>query len=169
MSLSTPFVQSLRNDFHSFEDDAHVKVPEAEYSSIHQRPKKRSVCTTRNDGNAPDTILTDSEKFRIETFLPIVDSWAQGLSTRGAAYDSFNGKFSFLININELNNAEIQSKCKDLANFYDTDLDCFDLYLECLQFKDYVDADLSERNRSEKDGIGYILKATILYYSLQLR
>ena len=73
-SLET-FVQSTRDDFDLFYNEAKEKKPDAEYSSATKRARKRSVRITRNEGGAHDTNLTGSEKFRAETFYQFLTRW----------------------------------------------------------------------------------------------
>ena len=66
------FVQSLRGDFNDCLEKAKEKRPQAEYSFVNQRAKKRSVRGSRNDGPSADTVLTGDSK--VEIFYPIPDS-----------------------------------------------------------------------------------------------
>jgi len=103
------------------------------------------VRITANEGPATNTVHADNDKFRIEVYNEIIASLDQGIKTRSAAYDVVNNRFSFLIQLNQMSNESIKSKCEELAAFYDQDLDAHDLYLECLQFVHYLNADLKDR------------------------
>lgn len=65
------FVQ-LRGDFNDCLEKAKEKRPQAEYSFVTQRAKKRSVRGSRNDGPSADTVLTGDSK--VEIFYPILYS-----------------------------------------------------------------------------------------------
>ncbi|KZR98803.1 Zinc finger MYM-type-like protein, partial [Daphnia magna] len=135
--LETAFLR-LRDDFQKYEDDAKIQLPDTDYSDATKRTKKRSVRVQRSDGNAKEVILRGAEKFRIETFIPVLDSLLTGLSTRLAAYESMNQLFSFITSLPTLENEDIRNGCNRLAEFYHQDLDAAELYQECLQFKFYV-------------------------------
>lgn len=143
-SLET-FVNSLRGDFETYHEKAKKKKPEAEYSFVTQRSRTRSVRITAHEGPAADTVHQDNDKFRIEVYNEIIASLDQGIKTRSAAYDRVNNRFAFLVQLNQMSNESIKSKCEELAAFYDQDLDAHDLYLECLQFVHYLNADLKDR------------------------
>ena len=48
-----------------------------------------------------------------------------------------------------MSNADIKSKCEQLAGFYCGDVDPTDLYGECLQFVYYVEDEVKERQKKE--------------------
>ena len=110
-----------------------------------QRSRTRSVRITAHEGPAADTVHQDNDMFRIKVFNEILASLDQGIKTRSAAYDRMNNRFAFLVQLNQISNESIKSKCEELAAFYNQDLDAHDLYLECLQFVHYLNADLKDR------------------------
>ena len=88
--------------------------------------------------------------FRVGAFYPIIDSLLTSLNVRGEAYQRVDSRFSFLAKLNDLNSAEIRSKCDALSQFYSGQFNSNDLHSECLQFKEYAAADFME-SLTEKD------------------
>jgi len=91
------FVSSIRDDYSRFEEQARKRSPEAKFNGENQRERQRSTRITSLEGDAEETIFNDcSEKFRIETFLPIIDALSAGLEHRSGAYEAINQRFSFI-------------------------------------------------------------------------
>lgn len=147
------FIQSLRNEFDTFEGEAKFEFPEAEYAATSQRNRQRSVRMKRFEGNAPDAVITDpSTKFRVETFYPIIDSLVSGLETRGGAYKRVDSRFSFLANLNGLSSSAIRIKCNELSQFYVGQFNANELHSECIHLKDFAASDLMENQADENNG-----------------
>ena len=53
-----------------------------------KRERKRSVCLPRYDGSssAEEVLLSKSEKFKVETFLPVLDTLIFELTKHAEAY-----------------------------------------------------------------------------------
>lgn len=132
------FIQSTREDFDRFEKQAREKAPDAKFKDVNRRRVQRSTRITHFDGDADETVFEGGKKFRIESFLPILDSLSVGLDQRLTAYETINKRFSFIESLPDMNNVELQEHCKTIAEYYDQDLDEKQLYLECLQFSTYV-------------------------------
>jgi uncharacterized lipoprotein YehR (DUF1307 family) len=77
------FVQTISNDFDSYERKAKSAVVK-DYENSYKRVKGRTSKIKFHDGNAAEIVLTGREKFRIEVFLPIMDSLIKHLSKRNA-------------------------------------------------------------------------------------
>lgn len=68
------FIINLRDKFDYFESSTKEKNPESDYKDLSQRAKRRSSHQSFFDGSAPSVQLNGREKFKIETFLPIIDT-----------------------------------------------------------------------------------------------
>ena len=132
------FVQSLRDDFDRYEQEGKKIAPDAVFVDEQRRPRVRSSRVTKNEGNAEDTIPKGSNKFRVEVFIPILDSLSTCLQQRFIAYETINNRFAFIEKLPDLTTAQIKEHCKVVSCYYDKDLEHRQLYLECLQFVDYV-------------------------------
>ena len=77
-------------------------------------------------------------KFRIHTYLPIIDLLITELNRRGEAYEEISSKFTFLIKLGHLSAEEITECSEKLANFYPQDLDQRELVSKCEHLKHYM-------------------------------
>ena len=85
-SLKT-YLQEIKDKFSEYELKAKSKCPDLDYSDANKRERKRSVHLTRYDGSAEKILLHKSENFKVETFLPILDSLNSDLTKRAEAYE----------------------------------------------------------------------------------
>ena len=67
------YLSKLRDQFDFYEAKAQAMC-EANYSDTGERKKQPSTRIQRYGGNAEHTILTGKDNFRINTFLPVIDS-----------------------------------------------------------------------------------------------
>ena len=86
------FVTSQRYLFDEYEGKANEKV-EAQYSDECNRLRKRKQ--HHDDGDAEEVVLLGKDKFRIETYLPILDRLSAELNRRVQAYDKIQSLFGF--------------------------------------------------------------------------
>ena len=77
------FVTSQRDLFDKYEEKANEKV-KAEYSDNCNRLRKRK--RHHADGDEEEIVLLGKDKFRIETYLPILDKLSAELNRRMQAY-----------------------------------------------------------------------------------
>ena len=143
------FVQSLRDDFDRYEKEAKKIAPDVTFADEQHRRRPRSTRITDNEGNAEDTILEGRNKFRIEVYIPILDSLAAGLQQRSVAYDNINSRFSFIEKLPDLTVSQIKEHCELTSAYYDKDLDENEMYLECIQFSNYVAEELERKHLEE--------------------
>ena len=143
------FVQSLRDDFDRYEKEAKKIAPDVTFADEQHRRRPRSTRITDNEGNAEDTILEGRNKFRIEVYIPILDSLAAGLQQRSVAYDNINSRFSFIEKLPDLTVSQIKEHCELTSAYYDKDLDKNEMYLECIQFSNYVAEELERKHLEE--------------------
>ena len=66
-------------------------------------------------------------KFRIQTYLLIIDSLITELNRQGEAYEEISKRFTFLIKLVHLNAEQITEYSEKLAKFYPQDLDQHEL------------------------------------------
>lgn len=130
------FVQSKRDCFSDYEREGANKSGTTEY--VQTRPRQRNVRLTPLDyGRTPEAVLSQSEKFRIENFLPVIDKFISSLEQRLAAYELVCSRFGFLSELEAHDPNDIQSAAKILVTAYSEDLDeC--LGNELVQFAEFV-------------------------------
>ena len=112
--------------------------PDSKYSDGDKRARKRSVLLTRHDGSAEQILLHESEKFNVETYLPILDSLNSHLTKRAEVYESIGNLFSFFSQLKTIDCNELRQRCEKLAKAYHEDLDYNELLNQCKQIKHYI-------------------------------
>jgi len=113
-------------------------VDNSEYHDNQRRSAKRSTRLTFLEGSAVHTVLDASASFRVNTYLPIIDSLITELNKRGEAYEEISTRFTFLNKLTRMNTEEIARSCEKLSSFYHQDLDEHDLVSECEHLKHYI-------------------------------
>lgn len=140
------FLSEIRDNFYSYESSAREKFPDSDYKDLHQRTKKRSIhLTLPGELTNKSTSFSGSEKFKIETYFPIIDTLITQLKIRGKSYNSINKLFGLFSNLKNLETKEVQVHCKTFAEFYHVDINENELILECIHLKAYLsELDISE-------------------------
>ncbi|KAJ8684862.1 hypothetical protein QAD02_020655 [Eretmocerus hayati] len=133
------FLQSMRvNKFTELLEKAKEVARVDEIPELDRRTRVRSVRVTRFEGAAPHTVVTGEERLRIELFYPIIDCICSELARRRIAYDEAYQIFDFFLHLGELDDNQIEDKCKKISEKYDADVSENDLISECIQFKCYL-------------------------------
>lgn len=132
------FIDTVRNNFDEFESSAKEKYPEADYKDHYQRRRARSSRVTFFDGSAPSVQLNGKEKFKSETFLPVIDTLTVHLKQRLESYKEIGQRFVFLSRLKRLNSKELGHSCKEFAKFYHKDVNAEELSMESLHLREYL-------------------------------
>jgi len=82
---------------------------------------------------------TQSEKFRTENFLPVIDRFITALEHRLCVYETISSRFGCLRKLDEFSSQEILTAASNLVEVYEGDLDAC-LGNELVQFADFVNA-----------------------------
>ena len=94
-------VQEIREDFDELEQQAKTTFPNVNYRTVRRIKIKRN--RQGNDGSAsgPDALdeLSSRDKFRIKSFIPILNALETNLRRRGAVFNNIAKMFSFLANL----------------------------------------------------------------------
>jgi len=158
------FILSKRDSFDEYEQQGSDMSGTSEYAQSYNRARRRSVRQSPLDyGQTPEVELSPSDRFRTQSFLPVIDQLDQSLTQRIAAYDAVSRRFGFLGKLNIMTAAEIQSAATDLVATYSDDLeDC--LGNELVQF-----AELSNVVEDEGKDLGaeHLLYTTLVDKRLQ--
>lgn len=96
------FIGDVRNNFDQYESSAKENFPDADYKDLSQRTKTRSSRIAFFDGSAETVHLSGKEKFKIETFLPMIDTLLVQLKQRSDLYNEINQRFGFLSRLNTI-------------------------------------------------------------------
>lgn len=135
-SSLSEFLSKIRDDFEEIEEQAKATLPNVDYRTVLRRQRRRK--RQENDGDAPDALdgLSPKDKFRIKSFIPILDTLDTNLRKRSTVYRDVSETFSFLADIS-CSKEEIQQHVKLLMEIYPEDVN-FDLTDELLHFHMYV-------------------------------
>lgn len=105
-----------------------VKVAElddfVEYDTETQRKRKINVRLSPLDSvQTPEIEINSSNKFRIQSFLPVIDQLESSLRQRLEAYELVDNRFGFLCKLDLLDDKKIIIAAQNLVKLYDNDLD----------------------------------------------
>lgn len=155
------FLDDMTNNFEKYECCVLAKFPEAKYKDLSQRKVTRSSRIRFFDGPATPVNLSGSEKFKIETFFPIIDTLATNLKQRSKSYKEIYERFGFLFELQTIELSVLNNKCKHFAEIYHEDIDGDELQSECLHLRQYL--------KDHTDGINKMQEITVLELANILR
>lgn len=136
LSSLAAFLADLRERFDEFEARGIEMSGQDTYRSTATRRRKIS---RRIDSSAQDgTTLTGRDKFKVETFLAIIDQLTTSLNERRAAYNEVHAKFQVLTDFKKLSPDDIRELAVRLAVSYPGDLDKSVLPDEMIQLVEYA-------------------------------
>ena len=96
----------------------------ADYVQTKTRHKRRNVRLNPLDyGHAEEVQLSPSEKYRTESFLPVIDKFIASLDQRLQAYKQISSQFSLFSHLKQLSSDELQAVAKQLVRSYPDDID----------------------------------------------
>ena len=151
------YVSSVRDQFDNCERNAKLRLPDVDYKLVNKRTitRRRQV----NDGDAAEVSLSPKDKFRVSTFIPMVDALITNLAKRAEVYSEVASNFSFLTQLG-LTQEQICEQSVNLIRTYPEDIDG-NIVSELLQFHTYVRGRAGEMENtkySHKDLYDIIIK-----------
>lgn len=118
------YVASKRDSFYEYEDQGKELTGTDEYIQAKTRRQKRNVRQNPLDYSlAEEAHLSPSEKYKTESFLPVIDQFVTSLDHRLQAYAHISRLFGFFAHLNALSSDELQDAAKQLIAAYPDDLD----------------------------------------------
>ena len=96
-----------------------------------------------DDSGTEEVVLLGKDKFRIETYLPILDSLSAELNRHVQAYDKIELLFGFLVEFPSKSDDELRLATETFRDNYPDDVD-IDFQEEMVHFK-YFAAQLEDR------------------------
>ena len=111
----------LRDKFDYFEKAAKDRAINKEYKQSTKRQIKRKK--QFGEGNSENIVLDGSLKFRVDSFLPILDNLSVALKTRIEAYEQVYNLFGFLYEFRHISEKDIELACEWLKQEYRSDLE----------------------------------------------
>lgn len=153
------FINNLRDKFDDFESSAKEKNPRSDYKDLSQRTRVKSSRQSFFDGSGSSVQLYGKEKFKVETFLPIIDTLSVHLKQRSSLYKDINQRFGLFFSLKTLSSTALRQCCKEFAKIYYEDVNEADLEMECLHLKEYLEHVDSENEKTDNIlGIYHLLK-----------
>ena len=144
VSLKT-FVEAKRETFIGYEQQRATLSGTVDYVKSRQRPRNVRF----DNGLASETELTPSQKFRVNSYIPVIDQFVVSLAHRLSAYEELCSRFGFLGKLENLSPVEIERSADNLVTVYKDDLEqCFGN--ELVQFVEFSNAFLKDAD----DNIG---------------
>lgn len=128
------FLTIQREMFDDYERKANEKT-DAQYSDETKRRHVRK--RHHDDGDAEEIVLRGREKFKTETYLPILDRLCTELLRRMNAYNKVHLLFGFLVEYPSKTDVEIKEAAQRFANNYPEDIEC-EFVEEMVHFKYFV-------------------------------
>jgi len=126
------FTDDIGNRFDEFEAMAKQTSDTTEYSSVLSRPRKRK--RQFDEATGTEITLQGRDKFRVETFLVIVNQLKAALGSRIDAYTAVRNVFEVVTDFNVLDNDNIRSLAQRTAETYSEDLQSAVFPDEMVQF-----------------------------------
>ena len=126
------FVEAKRETFTEYERHGATLSGTSYYVQTRQRPRN-----VRFDyGPASDAELTPSQKFRVTSYITVIDQFVMSLAHRLSAFEELCSRFGFLGRLESLSPVEIESSADNLVIVYKDDLEqCFGNELvQCVAF-----------------------------------
>ena len=118
------YVALKRDSFDTYEKQGKELSGSADYVQTKTRDKRRNVrLNPLGYGHAEEVQLSPSEKYRTETFLPVIDQFIASLDQRLQAYKQISSQFNFFSHLKELSSDELQAAAEQLVRSYPDDFD----------------------------------------------
>lgn len=134
------FVQSPRERYETFKEKAKEKTGKLTYIEIDCRKRKRKRFHDEI-GEEPDVLdqLSKGESYRINNFVPIIDSLIAAISMRIGAYRGLSKKFGFFAKLGtgDITDDQLCFAAKNLVTSYSDDLEP-ELETEILHFNSFL-------------------------------
>ena len=116
------FIQLLRPQFLKFKGRGQVLSGCHHYTEEISRKKRRKV-RLNSEGESEDTSLDSSSRFKVNSYLPIIEQIVLSMKTRIEAYDRLKRKFSFLMELSIMSNCKVEASAKTLVQYYPDDVE----------------------------------------------
>lgn len=114
------------------------------YDTASKRTRTQNVRLNPLDyGRGQAVELSASDKFRTQSYIPVIYQYIVSLSRRIEAYDEVSNLFSFLSNIMTLSEDKIREHASKLIEFYRDDVDK-NLSDELIEFRTFAKTMINE-------------------------
>ena len=113
---------TIYENFYLIELKSKDKLPGIDYKSATKRKPMKKRQLDESQSADDDELLLPRDKFRIKSFIPIIDALKTNLKKRAVAYEEITNIFSFLIDLNAPK-SYITERVNVLLNNYPDDVD----------------------------------------------
>ena len=121
------FIKDMREQYDETEEKAMEKCPANKYHQELRRTRKTPRFLDDDDDGGSDvgsdTALSAKEYFRINSYLPVIDSPVTGINLRLEAYQLLSLRFGFLSNILQMSDKNLRQSAVYLNGCYPDDLE----------------------------------------------
>ncbi|CAM2112852.1 unnamed protein product [Caretta caretta] len=136
VELYTGHISSIRDLFDMYKETAKEKSEIEDYKFDTRRKRKRKLPS--DETREVEVEMCGRDKFKVDTFLTILDLVCSELKCRSNAYQEIYGRFQFLSNITNSSTSDITVHAKQLQLCYQGDLE-ESFVNECLDFRSYME------------------------------
>ena len=159
------FVESRRECYTEYEEKGAKLSGTTEYKQTVTRQRIRSVRLNPLDyGQAQEAQLSPAQKFKTESFIPVIDQFVCSLEQRLSAYEQICSRFSFMGRLENLNISEIQDALDNLVSINKDDIED-NLGIEMVQFVEFYK--VFKESRDEKISIQQFMYKLIHDHDVQ--
>ncbi|XP_065668020.1 52 kDa repressor of the inhibitor of the protein kinase-like [Hydra vulgaris] len=116
------FVQAKCDNFDQYEKQG-AEISETTNYLKHRKRQRNIHLNPIDFYETPEVDLTSSQKFKIQNFLPVIDTFISNLNKRLSAYELVYQRFGFLRKIEQLSDQEIENEAIKLVKIYQDDTD----------------------------------------------
>lgn len=146
-------IESLRDNFKNYES---LGKNISDCDKYEQNQKRKRTLNVRNKpldyGHCDATEFSDSDDYRINTFIRTIDTLTTSLVEKIAAYSDLDNTFGFLSRLPDLNLEEIKGHSQKVLEVYKEDLE-ENLTTELLFFKNYVKNFIKPNEADDKNKV----------------
>lgn len=100
--------------------------------------RRRKISKNQNSSTSEGTTLSGRDKFKVETFLVIVDQLTSSMKARLGAYNDVHSQFKVLTDFRKMSLTSVREMAIKLAESYPDDLDSEVIEDEMVQLVEYA-------------------------------
>lgn len=103
---------------------------------------------------APNANLTPKDKFRVASFIPVIDQLSVSLTERLHAYDTVRARFGFLNRLEDMDSTNLYAVAEEIVKVYKDDLEP-SLGNELVQFRSLIDLYKKDYQKDQSKDLSY--------------
>lgn len=142
------FVESKRDEF-KYEEAAKIISNTDQYIQTHTRTTNVRL-NPLDYMKAPYANLSSKDKFRVSSFIPVIDQLSVSLTERLHAYDTVYARFGFLNRLEDMDATNLYAAAEEIVKVYKDDLEP-SLGNELVQFRSLIDLYKKDYQKDRKN------------------